>query len=368
MLLERLNPDPQTMARIRAITSILPLTLPLMVVRAANNGFSSAHPDWWAFFPLIAMYGVLTIVDYVIGRDLTNTEPPGNSAGGQTWFRLMPLLCVPLHLAMLVFAAHFFATAPLSICGKTGWILSIGAISGIIAINVAHELIHKPTRLEQWAGGILLASSAYGSFKIEHVLGHHLWVGTDRDPSSARRGENVYTFVPRAIWRNIDKAFHLQHRVLARKQCGFFTWRNELFWWYAGTAGFAAALGGFFGASAVLFFAGQAVVAIATLEIINYVEHYGLRRDLDERQRPASVTPMHSWNSAYFLSNAYLFQLQRHSDHHAAAARPYQALQHHAAAPQLPGGYGAMVLLALVPPLWRRVIDPRIPKDLGWQT
>jgi alkane 1-monooxygenase len=363
MLINLINPSPESMARVRAVTSVLPLTLSGLVLVATTMSTRTGDYDAWAFFPVLMIYGVLTLLDYLVGRDTTNGEVTALLT--RSWLRWLPITSVPLHLLMLAYAAHFVTTAPLSWLGVAGWIFSVGVIGGVVAINVGHELVHKATRLEQWMGGIALASAAYGTFKIEHVLGHHTWVATERDPSSAKRGDNVYTFVPRAIWHNIVNAFALEAGKLKRRGHSPWSWRNELWWWCGFTFGFGALLGFLFGPKAALFFTGQAVVAIVHLELINYIEHYGLRRECDVNARPERVTPMHSWNSSYFLTNAFLFQLQRHSDHHASAGRRYQDLRHFDDSPQLPGGYGAMLLLSLVPPLWRRVIDPRIPNKFS---
>ncbi len=360
MLLARLLPSQRTMRWVRIGALALPLLLPATLIHAAQLGNFTGMHDLFAFMPLVMIYGVLTAFDYLVGRDVVNMMPGEATARG--WFRALPLLCVPLHLGVLVWAMNVFVNSPMSWLGQIGWVLSMGAVSGVLAINVAHELIHKSSRLEQFGGGLLLASVAYGSFKIEHVYGHHAWVATDRDPSSAKRGESVYGFVPRAMARNIGNAFHLQASRLERLGKSFWSIHNEMLWWCSITLLMALLVTVVYGVIGLVFFAGQALFAIVNLEIINYIEHYGLRRTLDEKGRPERVTPMHSWNSNYFLTNAYLFQLQRHSDHHANAARPYQDLQHHDASPQLPGGYGAMLLLALAPPLWRMVIHPRLDR------
>lgn len=349
------------MSQLRALTSALPLTLSTLVWVAAQRSHTTGHYDLWAFYPVLIMYGALTVLDYLVGRDTADMRV--ESPAIRAWLRALPLATVPVHLLMLFFCAQFVANAPLSPLGMVGWILSVGIISGTVAINVGHELIHKPSKLEQWAGGIALASAAYGTFKIEHVLGHHTWVATARDPSSAPRGMSVYRFVPGAIVHNAVNAFRLEAGKLKRRGYSAWSWRNELWWWSGFTIGFGALLGVAFGPKALALFAGQAVVAILHLEIINYIEHYGLSRKMQPNGRPEAVTPMHSWNSAYFLTNAFLFQLQRHSDHHASAGRRYHELQHHDRSPQLPGGYGVMLLLTLVPPLWRRVVDPRIPPE-----
>jgi alkane 1-monooxygenase len=359
MLLNWFNPGAQTMARLRALTTFFPLLLSALVLHTTYlAGKNNAH-DLWAWYPLFIILVPVSILDYLIGRDTSNAPP----AAPPAYFRWLVLACVPTQIAMLCVAAHFFVSAPLTWIGMLGWIMSVGFVNGIVAINVGHELIHKNTRLERTAGGVILAVTSYGTFKVEHVLGHHAWVATDRDASSARRGQSIYTFVPHAIIHNALNAIRLSAASLKRRGFSVWSWRNELWWWSGISIALSALLGAAFGPMAVAFFFAQSLVAIVSLEIINYVEHYGLRRKTGANGRAEKVSPQHSWNSSYFLTNAFLFQLQRHSDHHANAARRYQTLEHHAAAPQLPGGYGAMMLLTLLPPLWRAVIDPRIPNE-----
>ncbi len=359
MLLQLINPAPQTMARLRALTAFFPLLMGTLIVGTIYRANMGHAHDLWAWYPLFQVLIITTLLDYLIGKDTTNATPVAPPA----YFRWLVLACVPMQIGVLFFAAHFFVTAPLTWAGMVGWVISVGFISGIIAINVGHELIHKNSRLERTAGGIILATTAYGTFKIEHVLGHHAWVATDRDASSAKRGQSVYAFVPRAIIHNALNAVRLSAASLKRRGYSAWSLRNELWWWSGMTIAFGTLLGAVFGPMAVLFFFAQSLMAIVSLEIINYIEHYGLRRKMEANGRAEKVSPVHSWNSSYFLTNAFLFQLQRHSDHHANAARRYQTLEHHDAAPQLPGGYGAMMVLTLLPPLWRAVIHPRIPPE-----
>jgi alkane 1-monooxygenase len=361
MLLQWLSPTPQTMARLRALTAFFPLLMGALIVCTIYLASMGNSHNAWAWYPLFQILIPITVLDYLIGKDTTNASPSARPA----YFRWLVLACVPMQIGVLFIAAHFFVTAPLTWAGMLGWVMSVGFISGIIAINVGHELIHKNSRLERTAGGIILATTAYGTFKVEHVLGHHAWVATDRDASSAKRGESVYAFVPYAIIHNALNAVRLSAESLKRRGYSAWSWRNELWWWSGVTIALSALLGAAFGPMAIVFFFAQSLVAIVSLEIINYIEHYGLRRKMEANGRAEKVSPIHSWNSSYFLTNAFLFQLQRHSDHHANAARRYQTLEHHEAAPQLPGGYGAMILLTLVPPLWRTVIHPRIPLENG---
>ncbi len=319
-------------------------------------------PDLAAWFPLVVIFGLVPLLDLVIGRDRDNPDDAAQARelDARFGFRLLTWLCVPAWLALLAYCLLRFQILPLGPLGRAGWLLSTGVLGGVLAINVAHELIHKSGRLEPLLGGIALTSVGYFGFKIEHLRGHHVHVSTPADTSSADLGESVYPFVLRALWRNPREAWRLEAERLRRRRQGVFTWHNEMLRWsllwllmLAGAYALAGAVG-------ALFFVGQGLVAAATLEVINYVEHYGLRRRREAGGQYERVTHLHSWNASQRLTNWLLFQLQRHSDHHAHARRRYQVLLHHDDSPQLPTGYAGMFVLALLPPLWHRIMDPRV--------
>ncbi len=335
---------------------LLILIIPLSLVDAVKFGKASGMPNLFSLWPIFVNYGLLSAIDYAVGKDKSQ---PANTVRQIPLYRWIALAALPAHILALVWGLHVYTTANFDLSGKLGWILSAGAVSGTLAITAAHELIHKQSKLEQWAGGILLSSVCYGGFKIEHIYGHHVHVSTPQDASSAKYGQSVYHFLPRTIYFNARNAWRLEAARLQRHKLS--QWHNEMLRWTAISIGFALTAYVLFGAAGLVFFIGQSIVAFCELEVINYVEHYGL-----ERQKTATgyerVRPEHSWNSSYRLMNYFLLNLARHSDHHANASRRYQELRHSEEAPQLPGGYGAMVLLALVPPLWFRVIHPRMPR------
>ncbi|HET7844683.1 MAG TPA: alkane 1-monooxygenase [Xanthomonadales bacterium] len=346
---------------------LLVFIIPALMPLAAWLATHTAHPDLAAWFPLFFLFVLLPLADYAIGRDGGN---PADAADiermeSERWYRWLTLACVPVQLALIAFSAWMFVALPFGWAGALGWVWSQGVVSGVLGINVAHELVHKRERLEQLAGGVLLASVGYATFKVEHVRGHHVHVSTPADASSAPFGSWSWAFVARALVANPANGWRLEAQRLRALGLPWWHWRNELVWWTALTLAIAAALGAAFGGAGVLFFALQALGAAASLEVINYVEHYGLARRRGADGRYERTTHHHSWNSNYLLSNLMLFQLQRHSDHHEHARRRYQALAHYEASPQLPGGYSAMFVLALVPPLWRRIIDPRVPRRLA---
>lgn len=340
----------------------LVLVVPAIGALCAWQVMNSTAPNFWAFFPILFTFGIVPVLDYLVGKDPANPDEAEQvpAMSNEIYYRVLTLMCLPLHLAILGFAGYAFVNAELSLFGQLGWLMSVGVMGGIIAINIGHELIHKDPKIENWAGGLFLASVTYAGFKVEHVRGHHVHVSTPEDASSSRYNQSIYNFLPKAFARNFMAAWRLEAQRLKRKGQSPLSVNNELIWWYAISLGFAVAFYAAFGWMGVLFFAAQSFFAATTLEVINYIEHYGLHRRELENGRFERVTPAHSWNSNYLLTNMFLFHLQRHSDHHAYAKRRYQVLRHYDESPQLPGGYASMFVLALIPPLWKKVMNPRV--------
>lgn len=327
---------------------------PALLPVAAGLGQLTGWHDAFAWLPMVLLFVVLPMIDAWLGVD--SSRPP--DAGGdfdalqnQSAYRWSTILCVPLQWSLLAWSLWHWQHTEFGWLGSIGWLVSLGVVGGVLAINVAHELIHKAGRVEPLLGSLLLASVGYSGFKIEHLRGHHVHVATPLDPSTARLGESSFKFVMRGLLFNPTRAWRL-----ARTQGE----RAELLCWHAVTLMAAAGFGFWLGTDALLAFVAQALIAAGSLEVINYVEHYGLTRERTADGRFARITHAHSWNSNFLLTNVMLFQLQRHADHHAHPRRRYQSLRHHADSPQLPAGYAAMFVLALVPPLWRRVMDRRV--------
>jgi alkane 1-monooxygenase len=240
-----------------------------------------------------------------------------------------------------------------------GLALTVAMVSGI-GINTAHELGHKRASSERWLSKVALAQSGYGHFFIEHNRGHHVRVATPEDPASARLGESFYAFLPRTVAGSLRSAWELERVRLARLHSSPWTPRNDILNAWAMTVALYAVLVIAFGTVVLPYLLIQSVVGFCLLEVVNYLEHYGLLRGKREDGRYERTRPEHSWNSNSVASNVLLYHLQRHSDHHANPIRRYQALRHVEEAPQLPTGYAGMIVLAAVPPLWRRVMDHRV--------
>ncbi len=315
--------------------------------------------DLFTVLPPLVLYGLFPLLDQMIGQRQDNADLDDTERQWKGGFRWIALACLPLQLTAVLWGGYvLFALQPFGPVGAIVWTLSVGYVGGILAINVAHELIHKRSKLDQAVGGLLLSTVCYAGFKVEHVRGHHVWVATPQDPSTARYDQSLYQFLPQAIRANFRNAWRLERNRL--KQQNLSWWRHELIPYYAVSALLLIVFALIAGWQGALYFVGQSATAFIGLEVINYVEHYGLRRRQLPDGRYERPTPNHSWNTSHTVTNLVLLQLGRHSDHHANATRPYPLLQHHVAAPQLPAGYPAMYLLALMPPLWKKIMNPRV--------
>ena len=347
-----------TLKKYSYLIAMVPLVLPPLLLAAGQatdlvNLFSWGVP--------VVVFGLIPVLDVILGKDALNPDEDTDVPRmiGERFYRVITLAWVVAFAVLLVWSMTVLASGIFSVAGAIGWVVSIGIVGGL-GINVAHELIHKDGRLETWAGGLLLSLVCYAGFKVEHIRGHHVHVSPPEDASSARYNQSLYQFLPQAYVRNFLNAWKLEAERLRRKGHRPLSWRNELIWWYSLSALVAAGFTLGYGWLGLGVFLGQSFIAFTLLEIVNYIEHYGLHRRKLDNGRYERTTPEHSWNSNYFLTNVFLFQLQRHSDHHAYAKRRYQVLRHHDIAPQLPAGYATMVLLALVPPLWKKVMNPRV--------
>jgi alkane 1-monooxygenase len=295
-----------------------------------------------------------------IRRDTRNMPAESETKFLETSYFTQALYsALPLQVAYLIVFMLLFSQADTTLFEKVGLVWSCGYIGAVFGINIGHELIHRRDKFESNFGGLLLSLVCYATFKVEHVRGHHVYVSTPEDASSAPLGMSLYKFLPRAWVQNPINGFRLEAKRLKGLGLSPWHWRNELIWWTALSFSFGVLAYVAFGLSGVFFFYAQAFVAITILEIINYVEHYGLERKKLENGRYERVTQHHSWNASEKETNTIMFNLQRHSDHHANPTRPYQLLRHFDESPQLPTGYFGMLYLAFWPKKWFEVMNPR---------
>jgi alkane 1-monooxygenase len=326
------------------------------------GGALAALSGWGAFWYIgpVLILGVIPALDALAGLDRSN--PPDDVIAmleADRYYRWITYLFLPLQYAALFWAAWLWSGDRLSTSDKVGLALTVGTVAGI-GINTAHELGHKKEKVERWLAKIALAQSFYGHFYIEHNRGHHVRVATPDDPASARVGETVYAFLPRTVAGSLRNAWRLEKPRFARRKQSHWSIRNDVINAWLMSVVLWGVLLWLFGPAILPYLLLQAAVGVVLLEIVNYLEHYGMMRRKEHTGRWERVRPSHSWNSNNIATNVLLYHLQRHSDHHANPTRRYQALRDAEEAPVLPTGYAGMILLALVPPLWFRVMDPRV--------
>jgi alkane 1-monooxygenase len=280
------------------------------------------------------------------------------------YYRWITYLLVPLLWASFIFSAWFVATQTLPWHGIVAMVLICGSVGGF-CINLGHELGHKNTALEHWLAKIILAPSGYGHFFIEHNRGHHRDVATPADPASSRMGESIYRFVLREMPGAFRRAWQLETGRLRQRGQAVWSLHNQILQPALITLLLWGGLLLWLGIGLLPFLLAAAFWANFQLTSANYVEHYGLLRREISPGRYEPCQPHHSWNSNHMFSNWALFHLQRHADHHAHPLRRYQSLRHFDKLPRLPSGYFGMFSVAYIPPLWRRVMDPRLLQAVG---
>ncbi len=315
----------------------------------------------WSLGSVYVGFLIIPVLETFTRNSTENYSPEEEARrSGSVFFDILLYLNVPILFTLLW---YYFATVQrgdLSTFELIAMTLNTGLIVGTVGINVAHELGHRATWYEQLMSKILLMTALYMHFNIEHNRGHHKNVATDEDPSSARKGENLYVFWFRSVIQSYIHAWKLEASRLRKLGKNAMSIHNEMLRFQLVQAAYLFIVGWLFGWKMIGFAIVVAVVGFLLLETVNYIEHYGLRRKKLASGRYEKVMPHHSWNSNFELGRIFLYELTRHSDHHYKASRKYQVLRHFDKSPQLPFGYPAAMLIALIPPLWFHIIDKKI--------
>lgn len=317
---------------------------------------------WWSPFVL---YVIFPALDYFIGEDHNNIpEDALEQLAEDRYYRYAVMAAIPVQLLTFAWGGWMWTHGDLAWHEMLGLAISIGLTSGI-AINTGHELGHQTDPLERFLAKLSLAPGAYGHFYVEHNRGHHVRVATPEDPASSRFGETFYEFLPRCVMGSFKSAWEIEKRRLAREGRSVWHGSNDNLQAWAMTAAIWAAMLVWLGWMVLPFLLLQAVYGGSLLEVVNYLEHYGLCRQSRPDGSYERCQPHHSWNSNHIVTNVFLYHLQRHSDHHANPTRSYQALRNFENVPRLPSGYSAMILVAYIPWLWFRVMDPKVVAHFG---
>jgi alkane 1-monooxygenase len=307
----------------------------------------------WTFLAAAATPFGLMGLDVLLGKE--GAGVPAEHRSGPRWF---PRIYILVQLATTAWVVWLVARAELTLLETAGLVASVGVTTGVFGFVAAHEMIHSPDRRERALGLTLLGTVLYMHFRIAHVYGHHRRAATADDPATARLGEGLYAFLPRTVAGQFREAWQFEAQRLRRIGRPVLTSDNRMIR-YLTIEALLLIVVALVGLRALVFLLAVAALSIALLETFNYVAHYGLSRRVDTRGRAERLAPQHSWNSGRRMNNAALFNMGRHSDHHRVMTRSYEGLEPLTDAAELPSGYAAALIMALVPPLWRRVMDAR---------
>ncbi len=319
----------------------------------------------FSLLPIAVYFGLVPLLDWLIGEDENNPpEAVIEQLSEDQFYRFLLFASVPVFYASFLASLWAIATLDLPLWASIALVTGAGVASGA-GLTVGHELGHKQNRADQWGAKIINALTGYGHFCIEHNRGHHIMVATPEDPASARLGESVYRFALRELPGTAVRGWTMERERLLKKGMGFWVWKNDLLQGYAVTIAMAAALVWALGWIVLPFIILHHFIGWLQLTLANYVEHYGLLRAKLPSGRYEPCQPHHSWNTNHIASNLMLFHLQRHSDHHANPLRPYQSLRNFKELPRLPSGYPGCYKLALIAPLWFRVMDKKVMQWAG---
>lgn len=339
---------------LRALPYLLSYLIPLSAVLSFSAG------GLYSFGTLFFIFALIPLTELILGTDDSNLPEEEYSV-----MKSKPVYYLLLwgQLAAVYFVLYSFlgfVSAEREVYETLGAVFAAGIVMGGIGITVAHELIHRKELSHRFAGILLLTATCYPHFYIEHIRGHHKNVATDADPASAKKGEAVYTFLIKSVVLSYFSAWQLESERLRKKGRGFISVYNTMIYLHAGQFLLWGLIIHLYDLRVFGYYLAASVIGFTLLEIVNYIEHYGLVRVMTDSGRPEKVSPVHSWNSNNYISRWFLFELTRHADHHMNASREYQILRHFEKSPVHPTGYPGMILLALIPPLWFRVMDPLI--------
>ncbi|TYZ05869.1 alkane 1-monooxygenase [Hymenobacter lutimineralis] len=329
-------------------------------------GLAAGGP--WLWLSPVTIFGIIPLLDRP-GRQQRQSrrKPPATAAAIPTAspiYNWLLYLNVPVLYGLWALFAHTLVSRPLSPAEVAGTMVTMGLSLGILGIGVGHELGHRSSRWAQVLAKLLLLTNLYLHFFIEHNRGHHRYVATPLDPATARLNEPFWLFFPRAVVGEYRSAWHLEQVRLAKQGLPWLSFANQMLRFQLLQLVVLAAVGLTLGGAVVAAWLGAAVVGLLLFQLVNYIEHYGLQRQLNPNGRYERVQPHHSWDSNHKLGRLLLYELTRHSDHHYLASRPYQALRYQPTSPRMPTGYPGMMMLAMLPPLWFRVMNKRIPQPM----
>jgi len=330
------------------------LLMPLMVVCGYWLG------GWWNFITPIVCFVIHPLLNIFLNQSEINNAPHHQEKNYHPiLFRLTALLYVPVLMGLTIWSIYIITVNEIKGIEFIGLALSVGIINGVIGFTLAHEFIHRHNAIEKTAGYLLLLTNFYMHYGIEHVWGHHVYACTEKDPHTAKNGESFYSFLPRAVRSTFLNAWEIEQKRLKYKKAKF-GFNNHMVLFILLQSLLLLSIFLLAGWKSIIFFLLLSFIAVLLLHVVNYLQHYGLQRKATAAGKIEKMAAHHSWNSGNHLQELNLFQLENHADHHINPSHRYEELKPLCDSPQHPTGYSGMILLALIPPLWFRVINKKL--------
>lgn len=331
--------------------------LPLGVYFAFNRN------GWRTFTPIIFTFVLIPLIELFLKPDKSNFDQDTVLREKKSRiYDWILYLSVPVQLLMLTSFLFVIELTPMNSVSFVGKVFAMGLLCGVLGINIGHELGHRSSRMEQFLGEILLLTSLNTHFLPYHNEGHHREVATPDDAATAKKGQSLFSFWVTSHFGSYAKAWKIENKRMEKLGKHPFSLQNRMVVYSLANLILLGLIYYFAGTGVLLAFILASVIGILMLETVNYIEHYGLLRDVNEKGRYERVKHLHSWNSDHLIGRIMLFNLSRHSDHHYKASKKYQVLESLPQSPQMPTGYPGMMLLALVPPIWFRIMHRRMKK------
>ncbi len=327
-----------------------------------SAAISLFYQGYWSYFTPFYAFVIIPVLELLLPQDSSNlSENEREVKKHKNLFDWLLYLNVPVVYGLLIYGLWLVSTHSISTIEIIGLTFSLGIVLGTNGINVAHELGHRIKTKERYLGKLLLLPSLYMHFYIEHNFGHHVNAATHEDPATAKYNQTVYSFWLTSVIRQYINAWKLQQKLLKENSTHVFSPKNDMFWYTIIQLAYLLVIFLIFGQTGLFFALEAALVGFLMLETVNYIEHYGLLRKKLPSGRYERVKEVHSWNSNHVVGRIVLYELTRHSDHHYKSSKKYQILDYHDISPQMPYGYPTSMVMSFLPPLWFKVMNPRIP-------
>tara|TARA_B100000686_G_scaffold257199_1_gene269200 strand:+ start:348 stop:1361 length:1014 start_codon:yes stop_codon:yes gene_type:complete len=329
------------------------LVTPLILIGASSLGLI-INPSW-SISPFIWVFVLVPLIDlllpYLSKQDVDLRE--------NILHNFSILIILPCILFLIIFGLIVVSDSSINILVAASLGAAVGMSGGSIGITTAHELIHRQNKYMRGIGVLLLVLCCYGHFRIEHVYGHHKHVATKEDPATARKGENFYFYFIRCVINSVISSWNIEKNILDKKNINTLSLQNRMLHYFVLEIIFLFIAFFIAGINGLVFVIFHSFVSIILLELVNYIQHYGLERKM-ENGKYEIFTDHHSWNSRHISANWSTFNLGLHAEHHQSASKHYPLLSQEEKVIEMPANYSIMLIMALIPPLWFFIMHKKL--------